>query len=218
MYTKRILTSMQRQVRTEKNALALRLERLRAVTSKTWDALASDLGVKRAMLFHVVAGRRGFSEKTLARLLECEVAAGVRSEASALMEQGLSGTDLVTALLHGEGAGQSEVTIEDIDTGSKEVVLEYRRGPHPPGYPTRLKVTAASNAAVWRVSGEKSVREDPSNFLATCLQELDLAAKPDILDRLTPSCYAQIIDTALDLTFGLNWRARLQQPARKRRH
>jgi len=73
------------------------------------------------MLFHVVAGRRGFSEKTFQRLLECEVAAGVRSEISALLEQGLRGTDLMAALLHGEGEGQSEVAIEDIDAGSKEV-------------------------------------------------------------------------------------------------
>lgn len=192
----------------KKSGLALRLERLRAATGKTWDALAASLGVKRAMLFHVVAGRRGFSEKTLQRLLECEVAAGVRSEASALMEQGLRGTDLMAALLHGEGEGQSEVTIEDIDAGSTEVDLEYRRGTPPVGYPTRLKVNAAGNAAVWKVIGERGASEDPSRLLAACVPEL--ADKPDLLDRLTPSCYARILNTALDLTFGLSWRSKLQ--------
>ena len=164
------------------------------------------------MLFHVLAGRRGFSEKILQRLLECEVAAGVRSEASALIEQGLRGTDLMAALLHGEGEGQSEVNIEDIDAGSKEVALEYRRGTPPVGYPTRMKVTAAGNAAVWKVIGEKSASDDPSRLLASCVP--DLAAKPDLLDRVTPSCYLRILDTALDLTFGLNWRARLKPSAR----
>jgi hypothetical protein len=192
----------------KKSNLALRLERLRTVTKKTWDLLAADLGIKRAMLFHVLAGRRGFSEKTLQRLIECEVAAGLRSEASALIEQGLRGTDLVAALLHGEGAGQSEVTIADIDAGSKEVALEYRRGSPPPNYPTRLKVMAASNAAVWKVIVEKGISEDASRFLTACLT--DLKGKPGLLERLTPSCYAQILDTALDLTFGLNWRAKLQ--------
>jgi transcriptional regulator with XRE-family HTH domain len=193
--------------------LAVRLERLRAATGKTWEALAADLGVKRAMLFHVVAGRRGFSEKTLQRLLECEVGAGVRSEASALIEQGLRGTDLVAALLHGEAEGKSEVTVEDIDTGSKEVALEYRRGTPPVGYPTRLKVTAAGNAAVWKVIGEKGANEDPSRLLASCVP--DLATKPDVLDRVTPSCYARILDTALDLTFGLKWRGRLKPESKR---
>ena len=194
---------------TKKIGLALRLERLRAATGKTWDALAADLGVKRAMLFHVNTGRRGFSEKTLQRLLDCEVSAGVRSEASALMEQGLRRTDLVAALLH---TGQSEVTIEDIDAGSKVVALEYRRGTAPAGYPPRLKVTAPGNAAVWKVIGEKSASEDSSNLLVACVP--DLNTKPDLLDLLTPSCYARILNTALDLTFGLGWRAKLQ-PERK---
>jgi len=168
-----------------------------------------DLGVKRAMLFHVIAGRRGFSEKTLHRLLECEVSAGLRSEASALMEQGLRRTDLVAALLH---SGQSEVTIEDIDAGSEVVSLEYRRGTAPAGYPLRLKVIAAGNAIVWKVIGEKSASEASSNLLVACVP--DLTTKPDLLDRLTPSCYAHVLNTALDLTFGLGWRAKLQ-PERK---
>src|SRR5580765_8641473 len=109
-------------------ALALRLERLKAASDKTWDSIAADLGLKRAMILHVVAGRRGFSERTLQRLVECEVQAGIRSEASALIEQGFRGTDLVAALLHGEGTGQSGVTVEDIDAGAKAVPLEYRRG------------------------------------------------------------------------------------------
>ena len=192
----------------KKSNLALRLERLRTVTKKTWDLLAADLGIKRAMLFHVLAGRRGFSEKTLHKLLECEVAAGVRSEASARMEQGLRSTDMVAALLYGDGSGQSEVTIEDIDAGSKEVGLDYRRGSPPSNFPTRIQVTAAGNAAVWKIAGEKGASEDPSQFLAACVPALK--NKPDLLGRLTPSCYARILNTALDLTFGLGWRAKLQ--------
>lgn len=187
---------------------ALRLENLRNATGKTWDAVAADLGLKPAMIFHVLSGRRGFSEKTLQRLLECEVGAGVRSKASALIEQGLRGTDLVSVLLQGEGVGRSEVTIKDIDAGAKEIRLDYRRGSPPSGYPTRLKVKAASNADVWRAIGEKGVSENPSKLLANCLE--DLKDKPDLLDRLAPACYARILDTALDLTFGLHWRAKLR--------
>ena len=178
------------------------------MTGKTWEAVAADLGIKRAMIFHVISGRRGFSEKTRQRLLDCEVAAGIRSKASAMIEQGLRATDLVSVLLQGEGVGQSEVTGKDIDAGAKEIRLDYRRGSPPGGYPTRLKVKAACNEDVWRVIGEKGVNENPSKLLANCLE--DLKDKPDLLDRLTPSCYARILDTALDLTFGLNWRAKLR--------
>jgi hypothetical protein len=184
------------------------VERLRAATGKTWDALAADLGLKRAMVFHVVAGRRGFSERTMQRLLECEVAAGVRSEASAMIEQGVRGDNPMAALLGRGGSAQSEVNIEDIDAGSKAVALEYRRGSPPPNYPTKLTVTSVRNSTVWGIIGGKGASEDPSRFLAACLA--DLKGKPDLLERLTPPCYARILDIALDLTFGLNWRAKLR--------
>jgi hypothetical protein len=167
--------------KTKKSQLALRLDRLRSATGKTWDALANDLGVKRAMVFHVLSGRRGFSDKTLDRLVECEVAAGVRSQASALIERGLRGSELVTALLEHDTDTDSQVSVHDIDTGSKRIRLEYRRGAPPQGFPAHVTVKAATNSTV--------------------------------IERLTPSCYALLLDTALDLTFGLNWRAKLRSEA-----
>jgi hypothetical protein len=190
------------------NSEWVRLEKLRSVTGQTWESIASDLGIKRAMIYHVKSGRRGFSEKARQRLLELEVLAGVRSQASALIEQGIRGADLVSVLLQAEGGGQSEVTVADIDAGIKEINLNYRRGSAPAGYPTRLKVKAAKNADVWRAIGEKGVSENPAKLLASCLP--DLKYRPDLLDRLTPSCYARILDAALDLTFGLHWRAKLR--------
>jgi hypothetical protein len=197
--------------KTKKSQLALRLDRLRSATGKTWDALANDLGVKRAMVFHVLSGRRGFSDKTLDRLVECEVAAGVRSQASALIERGLRGSELVTALLEHDTDTDSQVSVHDIDTGSKRIRLEYRRGAPPQGFPAHVTVKAATNSTVWRMLGERGTRENPSNFLAACLPELQ--DQPDVIERLTPSCYALLLDTALDLTFGLNWRAKLRSEA-----
>ena len=137
--------------------------------------------------------------------------AGIRSQASALIEQGIREDNLITLLLKGEGLGQSEASVEDIDTGFKEIRLEYRRGSAPAGYPTRLKVRAARNVDVWRIIGEKGASENPAQLLASCLE--DLKDKPDLLDRLTPTCYARIFDCALDLTFGLHWRAKLRPSA-----
>jgi transcriptional regulator with XRE-family HTH domain len=201
----------------KKFPLALRLERLRSSSGKTWDALASDLGIKRAMIFHVLSGRRGFSDQTLQRLVDCEVAAGVRTEASVLIERGLQGEELIEALINSDEAGHSKVTTKDIDAGSLEIVLEYRRGSPPPGFPKTTRVTAPRNATIWTIIGEKGTRHDPSLFLAASLP--DLQDKPDVLERLTPSCYALLLDTALDLTFGLNWRSKLQpiSAARKKK-
>lgn len=199
---------MRQVVNLKKTSVASRLERLRAATGKTWDALASDLGIKRAMIFHVLAGRRGFSEQTIERLVDCEVAAGVRTEASVLIERGLRGEDLLEALINSDEAGHSKVNVKDIDAGSKAIPLEYRRGSAPPGFPKSVRVTAPRNATIWMVIGEKGTKQDPSRFLAACLP--DLQEKPDVLERLTPSCYALILDTALDLTFGLNWRSKLK--------
>lgn len=199
---------------SEKNPLSLRLQRLRAATGKTWDALAKDLGVQRAMIFHVAAGRRGFSEETLERLVAVEVAAGVRTAASALIERGLRGEELIEALIDRDEASHSKVTVEDIDTGSKEILLEYRRGSPPQGYPKSVRIIAPRNATVWMIIGEDNTRKDPSRFLAACLP--DLQEKTDALERLTPSCYALILDTALDLTFGLNWRAKLSSNSERK--
>lgn len=160
------------------------------------------------MIFHVLAGRRRFSQKTLEQLIDLEVHAGVRTEASVLIERGLRGGELIEALIDSDDAGHSKVTIRDIDEGSKRILLEYRRGIPPEGYPKAVTVIAARNATIWMIIGEKGTMQDPSNFLAACLPELQ--DKPDVLEKLTPSCYTLILDTALDLTFGLNWRLKLQ--------
>jgi hypothetical protein len=186
--------------------VGLRLERLRVATSKTWDAVAADLGIERAMVFHVIAARRGFGDRTLRRFIQCEVAAGIRSEASGVVEQGFLGNDLMAALFGGEGAGESEVTVEDIDAGSKEIALEYRRGSPPAGYTTRLILKAATNAGAWRSIGQQGADEDLPGFLAACVPPL--GDKTDLMERLTPSSYARVLNTATDLTFGLNWRAK----------
>ncbi len=191
----------------ERVSVKLRLERLRSATGKTWDAVAADLGIKRAMLFHVLSGRRSFSDKSLQRLRDQEVAAGLKSQAHALIEKKYEGADLVSALLQTASGGSSGVTVACIDAGKKEVLLEYRRGTPPPGYPTKVTVKAPQNTDIWRMIGQKSVTEDASKFLVASVSGLEM--QPDLLEIITPTCYILILETALDLTFGLNWRSRL---------
>jgi hypothetical protein len=195
-----------RVTKSAKTALALRLERLRAATGQTWDALASRLGIKPAMIFHALAGRRGFSEKTLTKLNDCEVTEGLRTQASVLIEQGLSGSDLVEAILNADEP--TPVTTEDIDLGWKVVPLEYRRGSPAPGFPIRVKVTAPDNAEVWQILGARNVQQSTPKFLDACLPELK--DRPEVLKQVTPTCYGALFNAAMDLTFGLSWRSKLQ--------
>lgn len=158
------------------------------------------------MIFHALAGRRGFSEKTLAKLRDCEVAEGLRTEASVLIEQGLSGSDLVEAILNADEP--TPVTTKDIDLGWKVVPLEYRRGSPAPGFPIRVKVIAPDNAEVWQILGAKSVQQSTPKFLDACLPELK--NRPEVLKQVTPTCYGALFNAAMDLTFGLSWRSKLQ--------
>ena len=67
---------------------------------------------------------------------------------------------------------------------------------------------------LWRNLGDITASEDPSRFLVSCIP--DLQSKPDLVDRITPSCYLRLIQTALALTFGLNWPAKLQLKGKAR--
>ena len=69
-------------------------------------------------------------------------------------------------------------------------------------------MTAPKNATIWRIIGAKGTRDNPSRFLAACLPELQ--SRPRVLEAVTYPCYALILDTALNLTFGRSWRSKLQ--------
>jgi hypothetical protein len=118
------------------------------------------------------------------------------------------GGDLVSALL----AGQIEVVVKDIDAGFKEIQLEYRRGSAPTGYPKKLKVKAARNSDLWRSIGIMGVVDNQEKFLAGCLE--NFKSTTDLLERVTPECYGKILYSAFDLTFGINWREKLQLDAK----
>src|SRR5262245_38253233 len=145
-----------------KSPVVLRLERLHEISGKTWEQIAGDLKVSRAMLFHVLGGKRKFSSKVLKRLTDCEVARGIKSRAAVLLEEGLKGVDLVTTLLS-ERTCSSQVTIKDVNLGWKEVAVEFRGKP-PSNCKSPVRVKAPGNATVWRVMGEEGATDNPYRF------------------------------------------------------
>lgn len=192
--------------KVKKPSAVVRLERLRESSGKTWDQIARDLKVNRSMLFHVLGGKRRFSPKVLNRLTDIEVAAGIKSRASVLVETGRKAQDVVAMLLSGESAS-SQVTTRDVDAGAVEIEIEFR-GTRPPNCTSPILVKAPGNATVWRIMGEGGAAEDPYRFLAACLPEP--YRKAEVLDKLKPQSFQRLWETALDLTFGLGWRKSIQ--------
>jgi hypothetical protein len=158
------------------------------------------------MLFHVLGTKRQFSPKVLKRLADCEVACGIKTRAALLLEEGFKAQDLANTLLS-EEASSSQVTTEDVNVGWKEVEVEFRGNP-PSNCKSPVLVKAPGNATVWRVIGEGGATDNPYRFLAACLPEA--YTKREVLDKLKPQSYRRLWETALDLTFGLDWRQRVR--------
>jgi hypothetical protein len=187
-----------------------RLERLRLVTGKTWQQIADELKVDRSMLFHVKSGARNLGDKALFRLREAELAAGIKYSARQLIEFGLIPEQTVDALAEHEPAERLEVTRDDIQMGFVEINLLYKLGEVPENHPTKLKITSPPNEKVMSfVDNVRSLLHQPGPLLALCLPEAQ--ASKEFLNRLTPSCYKEVVDAAMTLTFGLKWREELKR-------
>ena len=189
-------------------ALFQRLEQLRVVTGKTWDQIATDLGVHRSMLFHVKAGTRKLSSKVMYRLAQAELAAGITNNPGAILQKGAPDKGQIAGLPDEKLTPNLRVTAADFDRGYKDVRLEYRRGAAPTGCPARLRLKVPGNLAVWSITGIKGVLDDPTRLLFACLQEEH--AEADFLDLLTPRCFRQLVEVAANLVFGLNWKSQLE--------
>jgi transcriptional regulator with XRE-family HTH domain len=189
-----------------------RLNHLRLVTGKTWQEVATDLGLSRSMLFRVKSGSRNLSEKAIFRLAQAEVAAGIHGEARALIEAGNSPEHIVAAMVDQTRAAQPKLTLEDFDRGEAEVQVCYRRGSPPPGYPASVRVRAAANEDVLRLGlsiDARAHRRQPGPLLSLCLTGEH--AQPDFLNLLTPRSYRDVVEVCIGLTFGATMEQ--QEPA-----
>ncbi len=102
--------------------------------------------------------------------------------------------------------GPQLVTPEDHDAGFKDLAMEYRRKPAPPGLPETIRVRALTyieadevnrhyasddkrNENFWRLSVLLNALPEPHNSV-------------EFLNRLKPSCVNQIMIAALHLACG----------------
>jgi len=186
-----------------------RLKHFQMVTGKSWQEIADELEIDRSMISRVKTGTRNLSDKALFRLRQAELAAGIHYSARDLIEAGLSAQQTADALLMREPTDEPEFTSNDIDRGFVELEVKYKRGDPPKGYPERVRVTAPPNERALVLAGQvRSLQRNPGLLLSLCLPEGQ--ATKEFLDRLTPSSYRALVESAMALTFGLGWREELE--------
>lgn len=113
------------------------------------------------------------------------------------------------AIAAAEESSGVKITMKDIDRGYVEVPLNYRRGSAPAQFPTRIRISNPPTKAAAEALAAIKYDEDFSSLLSACLPPQ--YATPEFLDKLTPFSYNAILDAALAMAFGLNWKRMVQK-------
>ena len=186
-----------------------RLEKLRIITGKTWEQIAEQLNVDKSMLFHVKAGKRNLSSKSLFRLEEAERAAGIQPQVAqpsqATRPQSRSYARAVVESISSrlKEAGP-DITAEDYDRGFVDVSVSYLRGKRPKGLPASIRLIRPDAHTSAKLLAEVVVSENPEILLLACLPSQ--YAQVEFLNKLSPFSIHALREAALSLVLGLNWR------------
>jgi transcriptional regulator with XRE-family HTH domain len=182
-----------------------RIERLRFVNRWSWEELARALGLSRVMLFHLRKGTHNASEKTLQRLTELDRRAGVGADAR----------QWIQAISERAREQRIRVTKGDFARGFLEAEVEYLVREKPAEFPAKVKLMRPVVRDAARLVANLMVDEDYDNILYKTLPAK--LANERFLNALSPFCYRELVQAALELVFGLEWTKRLPQPPVKGR-
>ena len=182
------------------NSLFLtRIEHLQAHHRITWGQLADMIGLSRTMLHLIRKGSNPPSRKTLFRLEQAEIEAGLRK---AVLEK-----NSVLKLLKSKPTSGIEISPADHDAGEVLIDVEYRRGSPPDGCPARIPVKAPDASIAAQLLVGVMLDEDFEGFLIHCLPA-DYA-KQEFLNKLKPVSFLKLIEAALGMSLGSRWRESL---------
>ena len=151
------------------------------------------------MIHFIKSGKHKVTAKNWHRLEEAEKAAGTNP-----VPRDANQEQVTKAIAAAEKRSQVKITIKDIDRGFVEVPLNYRRGTPPAQSPTRIRVSTPSTKTAAQALAAIKLDEDFNALLSACLPSQ--YATPEFLDKLTPFSYNAILDAALAMTFGLDWK------------
>jgi hypothetical protein len=88
--------------------------------------------------------------------------------------------------------------------------LNYRRGTPPAQYPTKIRVSAPPTKAAAQALAAIKFDEDFTSLLSACLPTQ--YGTTEFLNKITPFSYNSILDAALAMAFGLDWKSMVQKP------
>ena len=189
----------------QKSAFLNRIEYLRSAANMTWAEVAAALGISRTQLHLLRKGESELNQRVLLRLEQAEVTAGLRK--ASRDKQG------ILRLLESSPFTRQEITESDHDAGLVEVPVEYRRGSPPAGMPEKVPVKAPDTSIAANLLVDLLLDEDFESYLGHCLPP-QFTSK-EFLNRLTPASFLQVLDAAMEMSLGANWRARFSTLSQK---
>jgi transcriptional regulator with XRE-family HTH domain len=181
-----------------------RIERLRFANRWSWEELARALGLSRVMLFHLRKGTHSASEKTLRRLAELDRKSGVGADAR----------QWIQAISERAHEQRIRVSRGDVARGFLEAELEYLVRAKPAEFPVKVRLTRPAVRDAARLLVNLMLDEDFDSILYKTLPTK--LANERFLNALSPFCYRELANAAMDLVFGLEWKKRLPQLPVKR--
>ncbi len=189
------------QAESEHNITFLnRLDHLRGKTGATWAEIGKMIGLSRTMLHHLRKGEHEPSQRTLARLQQAEIDAGLRESSV--------GRPGILRLIESNALTDLNIVPSDHDAGVVQVSVEFRRGSTPAGFEGTVPVKAPSAAIAANLLVDLLRDEDIENYLKQCLSPKD--ASEDFLNRLEPASFLRLLHAALEMSLGTNWRERVR--------
>lgn len=194
------------QEQTEQNSTFFsRVEALKLAKGWSWEELSKHLGISRTMIHFIKSGKHKVTVKSWHRLEEAEKAAGTH-----LTPRDANRGNFAKAISAAEEQSKAKITIKDIDRGYVEVPLNYRRGTPPAQCPTRIRVSTPPAKSAAQALAAIKIDENFNALLSNCVPPQ--YATPEFLDKLTPFSYNAILDAALAMTFGLDWKKIVRIP------
>lgn len=154
------------------------------------------------MLFHLRKGTHSASEKTLLRLAELERRSGM----------GSATRQWIQAIA--EHAQQRiRVTDGDIARGFLETDVDYLVRKKPAQFPARIRLTRPAVGDAAGLIANLMLDEDFDAILYKTLPHN--LANERFLNALSPFFYRELVQSAMELVFGLEWTKRLPKPLAK---
>jgi len=182
-----------------------RLEQIRLKTGMTWSEVAGALGVSRTQLHLIRKGEYEPSQRVLLRLEQTEVNAGLRKPPGD--KQG------ILRLLESVHFGRQDIGESEHDAGVVEVPVEYRRGSVPKNLSDRVSVKAPDASVAAKLLVDLLLEEDIEAYLQYCLPP-QFASK-EFLNKLEPTSFLRLLDAALEMSLGADWRSRFRALAQQ---